>query len=790
MSMPRSLSIPALLILAFGWIAGNLDAQGITRVVRPNQGFDRRGVQPLRIDLHKVVARVEGEVARTTITQVFRNPNDFVTEGRYLFPISDEASLTEFTMVMNGKTVKGELLEKEKAREIYEGIVATMRDPALLEYVGAGLFSAQVFPIPARGTVEISLSYVEKLRVDAGVAEYRYPLKTRAFSPEAVGQVVVDVSIAAAAPLKTVFSSSHEIREDRKSEKETRVSFEGKEVEAGRDFQLYWTLSERDFGLHLLTEKTIRDGGFFMMTLAPSRGVEAKPEPRDVVFVVDTSGSMKTDQKMDQARAALLHGLNTLREEDRFEIIPFSTEARPWGGRLVPAAAAAIAEASTFVKGLEANGGTNIHDALLTALGCFPADDARVKMIIFMTDGLPTIAVTDSTRILEKVAEKNAAKVRLFAVGVGYDVNADLLDSLADQSGGERDYVTPSQNLEVRLSSFFDKVSSPVLTDLAIEADGIKLVDVQPRRLPDLFKGSQLFVCGRYEGEGMHAIRLRGKLGGIEKEWVFEGRFAAQTTGRDFIPVMWARRQAAFLWDTIRRKGYQQELRDAIVELGKRYGIATAYTSFLVTEGEPTAANSRRQGRWARGDERVRDRLADRDSVDLFYGSTESRGGAAPTAGGAPEPAGDAGRPGGSPAAPGTLAPSAGKEAVLESLMRKKLADSGPAPAEKAKSGDDLAELVESEATAVLLVEGRSFHERSGVWVDIGIDKMEKEAVKKKIEKVELFSARWNELAKEHAELGKCAARMTEFVILLGDRVLWIRPAPEPAPVPESPKKD
>lgn len=789
MSMPRFPSLPVLMVLALALTAANLDAQGITRVVRPNQGFDRRGVQPLRIDLHKVVARIEGEVARTTITQVFRNPNEFVAEGRYLFPISDDASLTEFTMVMNGKTVKGELLEKEKAREIYEGIVATMRDPALLEYVGAGLFSAQVFPIPARGTVEISLSYVEKLRVDAGVAEYRYPLKTRAFSPEAVGQVVVDVSIAAAAPLKTVFSSSHEIREDRKGEKETRISFEGKEVDASRDFQLYWTLSESDFGLHLLTEKTIRDGGFFMMTLAPSRGVEARPEPRDVVFVVDTSGSMKTDQKMDQARAALLHGLTTLREEDRFEIIPFSTEARPWGGRLVPAAASAIAEASKFVKGLEATGGTNIHDALLAALSCYPADDARVKMIIFVTDGLPTIAVTEPARILATVAEKNAAKVRLFAVGVGYDVNADLLDSLADQSGGERDYVTPSQNLEVRLSSFFDKVASPVLTGLAIEADGIKLLDVQPRRLPDLFKGSQLFVCGRYEGEGMHAIRLRGKLGGVEKEWIFEGRFASESTGRDFIPVMWARRQAAFLWDTIRRDGFQKELRDAIVELGKRYGIATAYTSFLVTEGEPTAAETRRHGRWARGGENVRDRLADDEATDLFYGVPARRAGGGTSSADGKAPAADAARPGGTPAAPGTLAPSAGKEAVIESLMRKKLADSGPAPEEKAKSNDDLAEMTESEATAVLLVDGRSFHERSGVWVDIGIDKLEKEAVKK-LEKIELFSTRWSELSKEHPELRKCAARMTEFVILLGDRVFWIHPAAEPAPVPENPKKD
>ncbi len=605
--------------------------QGITDV-RPLTGPQphrwRNRIHSVQVKSHHVQVNIESGVAVTKLTQVFHNPNGAMLEGSYLFPIPDRASITAFTMVMNGKEVRGEVLEKGKARRIYEGIVRSMKDPALLEYVGRDLFKARVFPIPAHGDVQVSLTYVQELKSEGGVSEYRYPLKTQAFSKEAVGSIAVHVKVVEQTPIKSVFSSSHKISKARKSETEVSASFEGKSFLARGDFHLFYTTSKSDVGLHVLSEKDGSEAGHFMMKLTPKVDFKAEElASRDIVFVVDTSGSMQDDNKMEQAKSALIYGLRTLRNGDRFNIVSFSTEARPWRSNMVSVDKLAVAEAVAWVKKIRASGGTNIDEALTTALASFTKSE-RLPMVVFLTDGVPTVGETNENSILGRAASANGNKARIFVFGLGYDVNARLLDLLADKGKGARDYITSSGNLELSLSRFFDKVAFPVLTDVTISVDGVEVSQVYPKDIPDLFKGSELTLLGSYGKAGNAVIRLKGRLGKQEKTYVFEHRFSDKKAGRDFIAVLWAKRKVGFLWDQIRLKGENNELKKEIVRLGKKYAIATPYTSILVQEDRPFAGTGgnrldRRQGsRW-------------RQSPGT-PGSFRRRGGLAPSSGGTP----------------------------------------------------------------------------------------------------------------------------------------------------------
>ncbi|MEZ6197361.1 MAG: VIT domain-containing protein [Planctomycetota bacterium] len=775
-------------------------AQGLGDLHLHEEGGRRvrppRGVPGVTIEKHVVDVTIEGGAATTRVTQVFRNPHRLILEGTYLFPVPEDASLTDFSMEMNGKMVKGEVLERDKARQIYEDIVRRTRDPGLLEYAGRKLFRARVFPVPAGGTVEVQLAYVERLERDSGVLEYRYPLKTQAFDPGRVAVASVRVAIKSRQALKSVFSSSHPIdRTDR--EGETVVGFEGKQVMADRDFQLYFAPSDGDLGFALLTDKPADKDGFFMVNIAPSNEV-AKEEilPKDVIFVVDTSGSMREDDKMEQARKALTYGLKGLNPGDRFNVVSFSTEARAMKPGLVAVDDASVGAAVAWVAELEAKGGTNIKDALEQGLARFESAD-RVAILVFLTDGLPTVGDTDVASIRKHAKTRNGGKARVFTYGVGYDVNTTLLDALGEENGGVSDYVTPSQNIELVLGSFFDKIAYPVMSDLELVVDGIELLEVYPKKLPDLFRGGELTVFGRYRGAGTKAIRLKGKLGGREREHVFEGRFADGPTKRDFVRVLWAKRKVGYLWDEIQANGFQAELRDEIVRLGKTYAIATPYTSFLVLEDEPQAGGAvrgngpvgrTREGR--RGTPVPPGAPAKRGDRDFAGGPGSLGVGGGAGGGGALDHRGAPGRTGGVKA-PSEASSNSGEQGVRRALERKKLKEASlDAEVEEAKEElDRSADARDKDARVrVIRFEGKTFERRDEVWVEAGVDALD-EAKRKQVEEVEAFSKRYFELLAAHPELGRILARFESVMIVLDGKVVRFKAAPAEEATPD-PTKD
>ena len=546
---------------------------------------------PLGVRYHRVESDISGGVAVTRIDQVFVNHSSSRIEGDYIFPLDDDIALTSFNMYINGKEVKGELLDADAARAEYESIVRRMKDPALLEYVGAKMFRARVFPIEPNGEARIKLEYAQQLTFDAGLTCYRYPLNTEKFSATPLDQVSVAVRIHHDTPIKSVFCTSHDVAVHREGDHRASVSYEAQNVRPDTDFVLYYSVAADLIGFTMLTHRLPGEDGYFLARVAPPS--ETDPErivPKDVCFVVDTSGSM-SGPKIEQARRALEFCVNSLGPRDRFSVIPFSHEPQPWKPSLVPAEGQNLADARAFIIKLRANGGTNIHDALLTALNARPTnDDGRPYMIVFLTDGQPTVGITDEDEILQRVGAANGGAVRLFVFGIGNDVNTRLLDVLAEKNHGARDYIGNTEDIEVKVSAFFSKVAQPVLSGLKLAWDGLDVYDVFPKQLPDLFAGGEIVVLGRYRGGSQHAIKLAGRRAGETLTFNYSRDFPKLDERHDFLPRLWAIRKVGYLLDLIRQNGENEELKSSVVELALEYGIITPYTSYLVKEQSQLAS--------------------------------------------------------------------------------------------------------------------------------------------------------------------------------------------------------
>jgi len=542
---------------------------------------------PLGVVYHRVTAEVHDGTAVTRIDQMFRNDYETDLEASYIFPIPEEAAITEFALYVNGNRMSGEVLDREQARQVYEQIVREMRDPGLLEYVGRNLFRARVYPVPARGRTRVELEYTETLHYDAGMFRYRYPLDTERFSPTPLDEVTITAHISSSVPLKSVYSPSHAV-DILKSSHSASVGYEARGVKPDRDFTIYYTVSEHDLGMNLLAFRKDSEPGHFLLMLSPG-DLEGRRQSKDIIFVLDTSGSMN-GEKIQQAQSALGFCIDSLDVGDRFNIVQFATGITAFHEGFVPARGEKVKEAHRFIGRMQARGGTNIHDALITALDMFDVsggeDGQGPRMVVFLTDGEPTVGVTDLQDIIGNVGRANRHGARVFVFGVGNDVNTHLLDSIAEENRGISEYVRPGENIEVQVSSFFRKVSEPVLADIKLDFGKITVSDIVPLALPDIFRGTQLIVLGRYEGSGLFDVTLRGKVDGREVFFTHEGTFPKENLSNDFIPRLWATRKIGYLMGQIRLNGEKEELVEEIVRLSKEYGIMTPYTSFLILERE------------------------------------------------------------------------------------------------------------------------------------------------------------------------------------------------------------
>jgi Ca-activated chloride channel family protein len=561
---------------------------------------DDKKVPPLAMVNHKVTVAIEDQVATTTVEQTFRNHTDRPLEATYLFPVPRGASVNQFSMWVDGKETNGELLDAKKAAGVYTDVVRRTQDPGLLEYVGNDLLRMRVFPIPAHGDQKVKLSFRSIAHKDGSVVEYVYPLKTDGKSTSTLEEFSVKISLKSQAPIQNVYSPTHAISVVRKGDKEAAIEFEKNQAVLDKDFQLFWGTGAGDIGLTPLLYKPITgEDGYFMFLVSPQVEAPIKPVPRDVVFVLDTSSSM-SPEKMAQAKKALKYCLARLSPVDRFGVIKFSTSVVRFRDNLVPADKEHVDLANKWIDGLKTSGGTAIWPALDDALSLRPNDPARPFTIMFFTDGQPTVDETNVDKIVKNVAGKNTGNTRIFTVGVGDDVNASLLDQLADNTRGVTTYVRPAEDIETKVAGLYNKISHPVMTDVKITSTAdVRIHEMYPPRLPDLFHGGQIVVIGRYSGSGHSAVKLTGMVGGEPREFVYELNFPARTeadTGKDFVEPLWARRKVGYLLDQIRANGEQKELVDEVTALAKKYGIATPYTSYLVVPDGPMPVAPPRPG--------------------------------------------------------------------------------------------------------------------------------------------------------------------------------------------------
>ncbi len=571
--------------------------------------------RPLKVKSIRFSTRITDQVAVTHVEQVFENDTPYLLEGTYFFPLPDNVSITEFAMWDGEKRLAGEVRSRDEARRIYNDIVRSRRDPALLEYAGKNLFQASVFPINPHSDKKIELTYSQVLHNESGTVAYRYPLGTgwqaqgfwvppprpipmpgprREFEPQSpqprpgnpwLSQISAVVEISSRAAIKGIYSPSHEIEVKRDGEHKARLSFESRAA-AQQDFQLFYTLSDQDFGLSLLTHREPGKDGYFLLLVSPKAELDERAViAKDVIFVLDTSGSMAEEGKMDKAKAALRHGVNSLGARDRFTVVSFAGEEHLMSERLIAADEDGKRQAREFIERMRPTGGTNINDALMAAFKQIQAGE-RPQMIVLITDGQPTVGETQVNRILANARQANKTGARLFTFGVGYDVNTLLLDGLANENRGAVAYIEPREDIEVKVSNFFAKVNHPVLGEVKIDWGGIETDLVYPRAMPDIFHGSQLVLVGRYRPSN-RAMRLSltGKVNGRERRFGYDDLQVPERQGdNEFLPHLWAMRRVGHLLDQIRLNGESKEVRDEIVELGTRYGIVTPYTSYLVLE--------------------------------------------------------------------------------------------------------------------------------------------------------------------------------------------------------------
>lgn len=543
----------------------------------------------LDIRYHHVEVTIDGLVAITHVDQVFHNPNDFTIEGTYIFPLPPGAVVTDFVLWIDGEPVHGEVLSADEARAKYEEIVRQMIDPAILEYVGQGAVQASIFPILPGEERRIELEYAQTLAAENGLAGYQYPLNTEKFSRIPLEEVTISVSLRTNSPLRAVYSPSHDVAISRDSDFEARIGYEAYDVKPDTDFLLYFSVGETE-AFHLLSYLDPNDptdpDGFFLLMLAPRPDAGGAPVPKDVLIVLDKSGSMD-GEKYVQAQAATRFILEHLNEDDGFNVITFSTGVDAFSNELLPASQAD--EAIAWIESDRPLGSTDINRALLTAASM--VQSSRPTYVIFLTDGLPTEGETETDRILANFANDAPENVRLFAFGVGYDVDTFLLDLLAGNHHGASSYVVPGERIDEKVSAFYQKIQTPVMTDLELEVDGVTMFDGYPTPLPDLFVGSQIILVGRYRTGGAADITLRGVIDGEVQTFSFPDQHFAtgferrpETKALQSVPRLWATRKIGFLLNEIRLHGPNEETIEQIVRLSIRFGIVTPYTSYLVTE--------------------------------------------------------------------------------------------------------------------------------------------------------------------------------------------------------------
>jgi Ca-activated chloride channel homolog len=788
----------ALLCLA---VASTARGQGVLIVVDPSQSVRLprppiiwpphphphprpRPVPPAtyKIGELEVNARLVDQVAQVQVSQSFVNTGSRQLEVSFVFPLPYDGAIDSLTLLVDGKEFPAKLLPADEARQLYENIVRKNKDPALLEWMGTGLFKTSVFPVPAGAKRTVTLTYSQLLRMQDGLTDFLFPLSTAKYTSHAVDKVRFRVTLETAKDLKNIYSPTHDVKIKRSGDRRATVTYEAKKEVPTSDFRLFYDLGRGKVSTKVLSYRPDGDeDGYFLLLATPKiKSKDEKLPAKTVVFVVDRSGSM-SGKKIEQARGALEFVLGNLRKGDLFNIIAYDSAVESFRPELQRFTDETRKEALGFVEGIYAGGSTNINEALQTALGQL-TDSKRPSYVVFLTDGLPTAGETDEAKIVENAKDGNDVRARIFTFGVGYDVNSRLLDRLVRANFGQSEYVRPEEDIEDRVSRLYRRIESPVLTNVDLEFTfdekegyGKPINRVYPKGAFDLFAGEQLVMVGRYRTPGTAKVIVSGSIGEKEQTYDFPAKLVKKSKDESFafIEKLWAVRRVGEILDELDLKGKNQELVNELVKLSTRHGILTPYTSFLADENT-----------------RVNDLAANASTATQRLGALESAYGASGFAQRSYKGALQRAKTANAPAAP-SVADMAGSGPAGAPRMPSAMGGYGYGGARPAATpsialqtgqargrvaGEPL-EAAESEMKraqkTVRQIANRAFYLRNGQWIDSTANEdQQKNAVR-----VKQFSDEYFRLAKHHGkEFTQYVVFDEPVIVNVSDRTYLIEP--------------
>lgn len=589
--------------------AQNTVTQGALQVVDPNG--KPKAVCPLKHTDVKV--QISGFLSRVTVTQEFENPFKEKIEAVYTFPLPQNAAVDDMTMLVGTRTVRGKILRREEAEAVYEAAKNSGQTASLLNQERPNIFTQSVANILPGEQIKIMISYVETLKYEDGSYEFVFPMvvgpryvpgnPTRAqgdgFSPDtdnvpdgskitpapapagmrAGHDISLDVTLDAGVPIDALDSKTHEVTVDRPNDRSARVTLKDEATIPNKDFILRYDVAGKKIEDAVLTHSS-GTGGFFTLILQPPERVTVEDvTPKELVFVLDTSGSM-SGFPIEKAKETMKLALDNLYPSDTFNLITFSGDEHILFPEPVPATKENLAKAQAFLETRQGSGGTEMMKAIKASMD--PSDQQdHIRIVCFMTDGY----VGNDLQIIGEVEKHPNARV--FAFGIGNSVNRFLLDNMAKYGRGEVEYVGLNDDGSAAARRMHERIRNPLLTDISIDWNGLAVSDVYPKSVPDLFSAKPVIIAGRYSGSSKGTIRLKGKMSGRDFVREIPVDFS-NAQSHDVIATLWARTRVDDLmsqdFNGAQQGTMKDEVKQSIIQLGLDYRLMTQFTSFVAVE--------------------------------------------------------------------------------------------------------------------------------------------------------------------------------------------------------------
>ncbi|MFC1652718.1 VWA domain-containing protein [Planctomycetota bacterium] len=583
-------------------VTAAVQAQPAHVIIPQSRGYALSAAHDQAIRVTEVQATIDilEATATTTLEIHIRNHTGRRQEAQLLLPVPEGAVVRGFSYDGPHGPLTAQVLPKDEARRIYRNLVSHIKDPALVEFIGYQLIQSNVFPVEPHGKQRLRLTYEHLLTTAGPRLDYVLP------RTESLAYAVpwhIHATVSSKHGIATVYSPSHTLSENREGLSKVKVKIDTTPQSNPGPFRLSILLQKQDVTASLFTYPDAKVGGGYFLLLAglpPKSTNQTATQKREVTLVIDRSGSMR-NEKIAQVKEAALQIIAGLQNGEAFNIILYSNTVELFARRPVIKSRRTERAAEQYLQGVTATGGTNIHDALQTALNQ-PVTSDMLPICLFLTDGLPTVGQTAEKAITDLATQANVHKRRVFTIGVGLDVNGPLLRALAERSRARATFILPQEDVEVKIGHVFASLQGPVLStprltlldDQGQPAPG-RTRDILPAQLPDLFEGDRLVLLGQYVGQAPITFQLEGDSLGKTQQFRFAFQLDQADVRNGFVPRLWASRKIAELIDLIRQAGASpdtpstdpkiKELTDEIVRLSTEFGILTEYTAFLAREG-------------------------------------------------------------------------------------------------------------------------------------------------------------------------------------------------------------